>query len=272
MRNPGCLFRPFVKLSSNCSRIDTLCRREESFPKCKIFSILQTSSGRSILCVSIQRDGTASFSKECFIAGRIASHARCKLSDRIVTVSSALYVHPKCNADKATAPMKIVLVSAPTHDDSPIPSPVPTTEVAIVCDPALPVISARFSTRIKERWIPALVALADNHPTFFPILATVAIRRKCCGKHGVNTSIRMERSRITADLKRHRLGSASKRWLITDANKTPPSCPSPSFKTQFRAAAVGIAPAPRPTAARSDCIDKTPDIVPTIPAAIVHLT
>lgn len=39
----------------------------------------------------------------------------------------------------------------------------------------------------------------------------------------------------------------SKLCAITLPNASVPSCPSPSFSTQLRAPAVGMAPAPRPT-------------------------
>jgi hypothetical protein len=51
----------------------------------------------------------------------------------------------------------------------------------------------------------------------------------------------------TKDRKYQLLLWMSKLWAMALPNRSVPICPRPSFKTQFKAPAVGMAPAPKPT-------------------------
>lgn len=187
------------------------------------------------------------------------------------------YVQVKWIAENAKQPMAIEFQSEPSCVETSTPSPVPTIDAAIVCDPAFAVTSARFSCTAKDLWIVALDALAAKNDTFFPMFATEAMGRKYWGTRGVSSSRNIAESSAIEDSIRHRLGSASNRLLtalfisqtsnispstvyrgkaassgcvfaIYLANSTPPSWPSPSLITQFSAAASGMDPAPSPTA------------------------
>jgi len=91
-------------------------------------------------------------------------------------------------------------------------------------------------------------ALAERKQTFFPTLAREAMARKYPGARGARSSRAQERSREMVATIFQRLGLASKRSLTRLAKIMPPTCPIPSLMIQLRAAARGMAPAPRPMA------------------------
>ena len=158
--------------------------------------------------------------------------------------------------------------TVPMSGEIPTPKAVPIMLARIAWLPALAVTSARLDFSARDWCNAALDAEAERYEMFFPTLAVEATRRKEPGTRGDMISRSVEASMASEDTMRHLLGSASKARESPryDAKRTPPSWPSPSFITQFRAAAMGMEPAPSPTAYSRDCIERTPPAEPQIEA------
>ena len=78
--------------------------------------------------------------------------------------------------------------------------------------------------------------------------ASEATRKKCCGYSGSPTQMRSAKVSARVDWSLYRLASASNRRLIQVAYTIATACPTPSLSTHCIAAAIGIAPEPKPTA------------------------
>ena len=105
----------------------------------------------------------------------------------------------------------------------PTPMAVPRVDDKIDCEPALAVISAKFSLMAKERCIAALDAEAAKNEIFLPTFATEAMGRKYAGTNGVDISSNDAKDIDKDATIRHLLGSASNLFETTDAKITPPT-------------------------------------------------
>ena len=140
---------------------------------------------------------------------------------------------------------------------NPRPIQTPVNIEAVNWDTLFPWMSAMFYVFANLTLMLALVAEPSMKVTFFPILAMEAIRRKYYGQARAVISIHKAIFRTNILINRHFLMSESKFWPYLPANRIAPSCPIPSFKTHWYAAAAILAyPIELPRATNRLCVLK----------------
>lgn len=117
-----------------------------------------------------------------------------------------------------------------------MPSPNPNREVSVYWLTDFDAMSPMLFYKANLILAFAFVAEASNMHIPFDMLATEARIKKYWGNSKVLNSNATARLRYKGALNHHLLTSASKFYpTLPDSNITP-NCPSPSFKTQLRAA------------------------------------
>ena len=113
-----------------------------------------------------------------------------------------------------------------------IANPIPTRELTVPCEAALPYMSAILLFLANLKLIEALEADDNIQQMFFPILAKEAIIRKYYGNAKVDISTQNAIFTTATDINRHFLISVSKFLPKRPANIIAPIYPIPSFSTQ----------------------------------------
>jgi len=117
------------------------------------------------------------------------------------------------------------------------PKEIPTMELTVPCEAALPWMSAMLLFFANLKLIEALDADESIQQIFLPTLAKEAINKKYYGKTKVEISTQKAMFSTATDINLHFLISVSKFFPNRPANKIAPNCPNPSFSTHVYAAA-----------------------------------
>jgi hypothetical protein len=125
--------------------------------------------------------------------------------------------------------------------DNPSPRPTPIKVDAVNYDTLFPDMSPMLFLFANLTLILARDAEESKKHTFLPTLAIDANSRKWWGYFKVKMSIYMDKLSASYAINLHFLISSSKFLPYLLANKIPPSCPKPSFRTQVYAAAARFA-------------------------------
>ena len=122
-----------------------------------------------------------------------------------------------------------------------IPLPIPRSEIVVNWVTAFPAISPILLSTANLKLILALVAELHKNHMFLATFAKLAKYTNPAGNFNVTISTIMARfiRYMLANL--HFLTSSSKFLPYLSANKMPPSCPIPSFRTHVKAAEYKVA-------------------------------